>query len=194
MAILAAPTSLLTGKVIKTSDAKGNATYVLYDRFGRQSATYDATKHQTSASRYDAVDRVITATDTFGQNTNYSYQDAINQTTIFDPYSGTSYEIADTAGNLINEIDSLGRSTRHYYDRRNRQIQIIDAKGGYTRYTYTADDGNRTQTTDHNGHITNYIYDHLEACAPSSAVALKPKPGSMVTNNLPTPTMRMAIA
>jgi YD repeat-containing protein len=56
---------VLTGQVVKTTDAKGQATYVLYDRFERQSASYDATKHRTSASQYDAVNRVIAATDTF---------------------------------------------------------------------------------------------------------------------------------
>ncbi len=160
LGILAAPTSFLTGKIVKTTDALGHATYVLYDRFGRQTATYDATKHRTSASKYDAVDRVTAETDTFGKTTKYSYQDALNRTKIEDPHNGISYELTDALGNLIEEIDPLGRSTRYAYDARNRQRQIIDAKGGYTLYTYTADD--RTKTiTDAVGNITTYTYDTL---------------------------------
>ncbi len=52
-------------KVVKTTDANSHATYILCHKFDRQIATYDATKHQTSASKYDAVDRVIGSTDTF---------------------------------------------------------------------------------------------------------------------------------
>ena len=70
--------SLLTiGKVVKTTDAfepLGHSSYILYDKYGRQVASYDATKHRTSASQYDAVDRVVQSTDTFGQTTTTSYQ------------------------------------------------------------------------------------------------------------------------
>jgi RHS repeat-associated protein len=158
LGFFAAPTSLLTGKVVKTTDALGKGTYVLSDRFGRQSATYDATKHRTSASLYDAVDRLIAATDTFGQITSYSYNDALNKTTIVDPYGGSSYELTDAVGNLIEEIDPLGRSDRYSYDKRNRKIQAIDPKGGFTLYTYTTDDLTKS-IRDAVGNTTNYTYD-----------------------------------
>ena len=158
LGFFAAPTSLLTGQVIKTTDALGKATYVLYDKFGRQSATYDATKHRTSASQYDAVDRVIAETDTFGQITHYSYNDALNKTTSVDPYGGSSYERTDAVGNLIEDVDSLGRSTRYSYDKRDRQIQTIDPKGGFTRYEYTADNLTK-KVRDAVLNETTYIYD-----------------------------------
>jgi hypothetical protein len=50
--------SASVGKVIKTTDALNHASYTIYDKFGCQIATYDATKHRTSASQYDAVNRV----------------------------------------------------------------------------------------------------------------------------------------
>jgi YD repeat-containing protein len=75
-------TNANVGKVVKTTDAKNHATYVLYDKYGRQIATYDAIKHQTSATNYDKVDRVTDSTDTFGQNTSYSYApDNLHKTT-----------------------------------------------------------------------------------------------------------------
>jgi YD repeat-containing protein len=67
------PTVDTIGKVVRTTDTYGNAQYVLYDKFARQVATFDATKHRTSASEYDAVDRVIKSKDTFGQTTTISY-------------------------------------------------------------------------------------------------------------------------
>jgi RHS repeat-associated protein len=150
--------SAITGKVIKTIDAKGNATYTLYDKFERQIETYDATKHRTSASQYDAVDRVIKSTDTFGQNTSYTYLDALNQRVTVDPLNGITTELFDLAGNLSDEIDALNRTTHYDYDKRNRQTRITDAEGGKTEYTYF-NNGQTKSVKDAVNNITGYIYD-----------------------------------
>jgi YD repeat-containing protein len=148
----------LVGKVVKTIDAKGNATYTIYDKFDRQIETYDATKHRTSASQYDAVDRVLKSTDTFGQITSYTYLDAARKKLTVDPYLGTTTELFDLAGNLTDEIDSLNRPTHYDYDQRNRQTRITDASGGKTDYTYYLD-GQTKSVQDAVNNSTGYIYD-----------------------------------
>jgi YD repeat-containing protein len=150
--------SAITGKVIKTIDAKGNASYILYDKYDRQIETYDPTKHRTSVSEYDAVDRVIKSTDTFGQNTSYTYLDALNQRVTVDPLNGITTELFDLAGNLSDEIDALNRTTHYDYDKRNRQTRITDAEGGKTEYTYY-NNGQTKSVKDAVNNITGYIYD-----------------------------------
>jgi YD repeat-containing protein len=152
------------GKVIKTTDALGHATYVVYDRFDRQIETYDATKHRTSASKYDAIDRVIQSTDTFGQITTHSYAaaDNLHQTTT-TPTGVITTETFDTAGRLTQAdetVSGVTRTTKYDYDKRKRQIKITDAEGGTTDYTYYLD-GQTKSVTDaaptHN--TTTYFYD-----------------------------------
>jgi RHS repeat-associated protein len=153
------------GKVIKSIDAAPfhNATYTLYDKFDRQIATYDATKHQTSATKYDAVDRVITATDTFGQNTNYSYAPDNRHTTTTTPTGVITTDTFDAANRRTRSDEtasSVTRTTKYDYDERNRQIKITDASGGTTDYAYY-NDGQTQSVTDaaptHNK--TEYFYD-----------------------------------
>jgi YD repeat-containing protein len=150
--------SAITGKVIKTIDAKGNATYTIYDKFDRQIETYDPTKHRTSVSEYDAVNRVVRSTDTFGQITSYTYLDALRKKVTVDPLNGVTTELFDLAGNLSDEIDALNRTTHYDYDKRNRQTRITDAEGGKTEYTYF-NDGQTKSVKDSVGNITGYIYD-----------------------------------
>jgi YD repeat-containing protein len=153
------------GKVIKTTDANNHATYLLYDKFDRQIATYDATKHQTSASQYDAIDRVIESTDTFGQTTHYTYNTGANNKVTVDSLGATKTEHFDVAGNLVtltlnDPIDSTIQTTNYEYDRRKRQTKIIDANTnhGETNYSYF-NDGQTKSVTDAVGNITSYIYD-----------------------------------
>ena len=153
--------STITTKVIKTIDAKGNAQYVLSDKFDRQIETYDATKHRTSASLYDAVDRVIKSTDTFGKITTTSYAlDNLHQTTT-TPKGVTLLSTFDSAGRLTQAdetVSGVTRTTKSDYDKRNRKTKVTDAVGGVTNYVYTKD--NQTASVqDAVGNLTEYFYD-----------------------------------
>jgi YD repeat-containing protein len=101
----------LTSKVIKTTDALANSTYTLYDRYDRQIATFDATKHQTSALAYDAIDRILESTDTYGQITQYSYLDSQRKQVTIDAFAGITTAQSDTAGNLTDSTDQINRTT-----------------------------------------------------------------------------------
>ena len=126
----------------------------------RQIATYDATKHRTSASEYDAVDRVIKSKDTFGQTTTYTYLDALKQKITVNALGLTTTETTDTAGNRTEVIDSIHPATHYEYDQRHRQTKIIDPEHGETIYTYY-NDGQTASVLDaatiHN--LTTYTYD-----------------------------------
>ena len=156
-------TDTATGRTVETTDALHHTTKIVYDSFGREVGTYDGTGHRTSASQYDAVDRVVVATDTFGKDTTYKYTEAPGTTTteIVDPIGGMAHptiEKTDKVGNLIYQQDSLGHITRHKYDERNRQTKITDAEGGVTNYTYDAD--GKTKTVEDAVHnVTTYTYD-----------------------------------
>jgi YD repeat-containing protein len=151
------------GKVVKTIDAAPfqNATYVLYDKFDRQIATYDATKHQTSASKYDAVDRVIESTDTLDRTTSYTYNTGANTKVTIDSLGVTRTESFDAAGNLVtfsDPIDGITRTTHYTYDKRDHQIKVKDASGGETDYVYYLD-GQKASIQDAVGNLTEYVYD-----------------------------------
>jgi RHS repeat-associated protein len=157
--------SASVGNVVKTTDALGNATYILYDKFGRQIATYDAIKHRTSGSKYDSIDRVIESTDTFGQNTIYAYTDdpnlRVSRKVTVDPLGVMRTEGFDVAGNLVNFTDVVGgvnRTTHYDYDGRKRRLKVTDAEGGVTEYSYY-DDGLTKSVFDAALNLTEYFYD-----------------------------------
>jgi YD repeat-containing protein len=108
------------GKVVQTTDAYGHSQYVVYDKFGRQIATYDATKHRTSATKYDGVNRVTDATDTFAKTTTYSYAaDNLHQTTT-TPTGVTLVETFDAAGRTT-QADETGAGVSSEFKRVNRR-------------------------------------------------------------------------
>jgi YD repeat-containing protein len=61
-------------------------------------------------------------------------------------------------GNILTGSDALGHVTTYQYDSLNRQVKVVDAKGGITRTGYDAV-GNTLSLTDSVGNITSYGYD-----------------------------------
>jgi RHS repeat-associated protein len=66
----------------------------------------------------------------------------------------------DGAGNVIAEIDALGRTTQHTYDRLNRRIETTDPLGGKTLHAYDLRD-NLTALTDAAGNTHRFTYDKV---------------------------------
>ena len=68
----------------------------------------------------------------------------------------------DAVGNVVAEVDELGRTTRYFYDALNRRIRtelpLVAAGTPILRYTYDAA-GNLTKATDTLGRDTGYAYD-----------------------------------
>lgn len=111
-------------RVINLYDANGN----LIESSGESG---------TITREYDALDRLVSRTDTFGNTIGYRY---------------------DPAGNLAQLIYSDGKIVHYFYDERNRLEEVVDWEGNTTAYTYDAV-GNLLTITRPNGTILAIQYD-----------------------------------
>jgi RHS repeat-associated protein len=114
-----------------------------FDGQGRQTQGIDA-DWQAVQSQYDAVDRVIRATDGLGQWRDYQF-DA----------NGNPIEAS-----LTVEGDRLD-SNSALYDGADRQIQALDAAGNASRWEYDAR-GNALKITDPDGYTLAFEYDAMD--------------------------------
>ena len=189
------------GRVVESIDANGNHKQFEYDRLGRQIQLTNALGYHQQIS-YDAMGRILKQTDALGNTitTQYNTQarsstlttaEGISITTVHNVHGQTQTIIDgngkqtqyqyDANGNLIQTNTALTQTQQHF-DRANRLIESIDAKGAITRieydaanrvikrtqdasglaisqtYTYDAK-GQLIQNTDGNGIQTIYRYD-----------------------------------
>jgi len=126
------------GRLIAVEDPDNETGVYTYDHNGNVKTFRDANNVGYDCV-YDARDRKIEHTDTWGDTTKWTYDDNNNVTSVAypeDPADPVQYE----------------------YDARDRLTKIIDRLGGETVYTY--DDNNNTKTiTDAEGKVTTYDYD-----------------------------------
>ncbi len=114
----------------------------------------------TTQYGYDKAGNRVVMTDPLGSAMHYAY-DALNRViTTTDTLSGTTVTVYDALGNRIQTIDALGRTTVYTYDGANRLVATTDAAGQTTRYAYDAL-GNTRVVTDANGNPTYSTYDAL---------------------------------
>jgi YD repeat-containing protein len=97
--------------------------------------------------------------DTFGQSTQYVYNDRHRQTGTIHAL-GTTINTYDAVGNMVGKVDRAGRLTTYTYDELNRQVQAEDWSGAVTKYGYDAV-SNMLSQTDGRGNTSNYVYDGL---------------------------------
>ncbi|MGA9129688.1 MAG: chitobiase/beta-hexosaminidase C-terminal domain-containing protein, partial [Terracidiphilus sp.] len=158
------------GNKTSDTDADGNVTYYIYDALNRlietdypSNATTPATK--STIKSYDFRNNVVDAIDQAGNDTHYTYDLAGRLSTVTRGFgsstpSTTSYQY-DAAGRKTSETQAYGTpnaaTTSYTYDADNRLTAISGAAGNF-QYGYD-DPGNRTSSTDGNGHKTVYQYD-----------------------------------
>ncbi|MCP3996196.1 MAG: RHS repeat protein, partial [bacterium] len=134
-----------------------------------------------SAWSYDALGRLVGATEPTGDETRYSFDeqgnrilqiDALSRKIRFeydvmgrltkrtlDDGSSEGYEY-DAVGNQIRKIDFLGRETVYLYDVNDRLVERSYSDGRVVKFTYTPE-GRRLTVEDDRG-ITRYTYDPLD--------------------------------
>jgi RHS repeat-associated protein len=186
---LPAPFTLTTwdaaGNVHATTDQIGRREEFRYDNLNRQIGTTlrdpdgtGPTVAPTTSQGYDLVGNLVWSTDTLGRTTSYVY-DAANRLTqrnlpsdlgglIASSYFTSNYTY-DLVGNLLTEVDELGRVTTYVYDARDRQVRktLPDPDGvgvlaaPWTESTYDLA-GNLLSSLDHLGRQTAYQYDRLD--------------------------------
>lgn len=155
------------GRVTSTVSPRGNATgadpnqftvQYEYDALGRMvKATNPAGQYETV--EYDSDGQVTKATDTAGRSTTYQYDAAGHVTAVQgpDPSVPPTTTAYDANGNITTVTDSMGRTTTFQYDAANRATTVTNPLGTYT-LTYTK----RNQiasVTDPQNAITAYKYD-----------------------------------
>ena len=166
------------GRVISTTDARGNKSLNEYDVFDNETANTNALGQRTeyqfdvrgnltqtrypdgsSESReYDAENNLITLTDRNGNVTRYQY-DAANRRIVTEfADSSTERNEYDAAGRLAAVVDARGNRTEYQYDGAGQQVQVKDAAGNITQYQYDKR-GNRTVMIDANNQRFEYQYD-----------------------------------
>lgn len=145
-----------SGLVTETTDARGIATALTYDKAGNVLSRTQQSGAATAAE-YDALNRVIRQTDANGGVTSYRYDAlgrVIEQT---NALGGTTRYGYDAVGNLTETTDALGNTTKAKYDALNRLVSVTDPLGATTTYAYDAV-GNLTAVTDPLGNREKYRY------------------------------------
>ena len=111
------------GRVVQSTDARGNTSTAKFDRLGRQVSITDALGSVQSTT-YDAFDRVVKQTDARGNVTTTSYDSATRTTSITTPDNVT---------------------VRTSTNRHEQVVSVVDGRSNTITYTYDAN-GNLTQT------------------------------------------------
>lgn len=142
------------GLVSKVVNARGQVFKCGYDKAGRLRVVmhdtgnmfydYDANGNVVEmwgsggllTRTYDALNRVVSATDKLGNTTGYDY---------------------DAVGNLIGLTYPDGKVVTYTYDAANRMTSVVDWAGRTTSYTYDAV-GNLVSTTRPDGSVLTQIY------------------------------------
>ena len=143
------------GQLVKETDAKNNSIDYTYDAVGNRLTVTDRRDH-TTTYYYDELNRVYKISD---QNTN-EYNELNRVYKIPDQNINYITKKYDAVGNITEEIDKKGNSTKYNYNCLNQLTDVEDALGHITYYTYD-EAGNKTTTTDAVGNIHAYQYNSM---------------------------------
>ncbi len=121
------------GQLISTVDPDGSAEYT-YDANGNRVVVCDGDCCIIRA--YDALNRVISCTDTEQRTVQYQYDGVGNLTQLTYPDNSKVTYGYDVNNNLISVIDWAGRTTLYTYDANNQVIGITKPDGSVTTNTY----------------------------------------------------------
>ena len=154
-------TITLENSAMATADWTGvtvtDATQYTYDKNYNLLKTTDA-EGGVSSSAYDALGRVVSATDENGNATTYTYDKNGNVLTETDALSGVVTNTYDTRGRVAATTDKLGATTTYTYDAAGNLRKETDANNAYAVYQYDANN-NLIQYTNRNNEWVKYAYD-----------------------------------
>lgn len=126
------------GNLIKIIDSEGNVT----------------------ATEYNSMGKVSSATDEKGRKTAYDYDDFGNLVKITYPDNTTEAFTYDREGNNLSATDRMGRTVTMKYDKVGNLISKTYPNGASVTYTYDAN-YNLVSETSASGGVTYYEYDKI---------------------------------
>ena len=153
------------GNGITKTDARGNATAVIYDAANRPVTVVQPVVPLLNGgiaqpmvhTAYDLNGNVLTVTDSNGHLTSNTY-DALNRLlSTQDGALDTVQYNYDEIGNKTAVVDGNGHATNFTYDGLNRLLSQVDATGHAVTLGYDA--LNKTGRVDALGQVTRYGYD-----------------------------------
>jgi RHS repeat-associated protein len=133
------------GRVVASTDARGMAS-------GAVRADY------TSTFSYDALGRILAATNPLGAVTRTQYDMSGRPTTVTDALGATTTNGYDVAGQLVAITTAQGQGTTMTYDGAGRILTMTDAASGVTSWKYDAL-GRAVAVTDPLGRTTHTEFD-----------------------------------
>ncbi|MBI2308441.1 MAG: LysM peptidoglycan-binding domain-containing protein [Rhodocyclales bacterium] len=124
---------------------------------------------------YDAGGRVVTATDSAGKTTSYSYVNSTT-TTVTDPLGLVTTLTYDTDGNLTRVEGPAGSNldVRYAYSADGDLIQMTDSRGNATTYLYDSR-GNLLRQQDAAGNVVERVFNVANQLVSETAY-LQPDP------------------
>lgn len=122
------------GNLTNYTDPLGHTTRLDYDAAGSLTSVTDPLNHVVTAS-YDDQGRMLSATNALGKTSNVTYELG-EISTITDPLTRTTALLSDAIGRTVGVVDPAGNRVQYEYDRLDRALRSIDARGGVTSMTY----------------------------------------------------------
>ncbi|PIR04277.1 MAG: hypothetical protein COV59_01750, partial [Candidatus Magasanikbacteria bacterium CG11_big_fil_rev_8_21_14_0_20_39_34] len=172
---------------IKEINADNKETWYFYDtennllkKIDRQDSNGENNTHVQMYS-YDALNRLLSQTDSLGNVKNFEYDEVGNKTAFVDELGRREEFEYDRFNRNTLERDPLGNTTGYVYDKNNNKREIIYRDGTSVHYTYDAQNrltavqdelngektfvydglGNKVLETDKRGYETSFSYDGL---------------------------------
>src|SRR5208337_5284928 len=161
-----------SNKIYEELHGSGFYTKFTYDHANRLISQKERHKDGTTIEQtyeYDLMGNKTASTDSYGNRTQYDYDDCNRVTRITFPkvetISGSTekytiereYDIFD---NVISETNQNGRTTTFQYTARNKPCLVTYADGSQERFEYNLD-GTLAHAWDRSGTKTSYKYDVL---------------------------------
>ncbi|SER52083.1 intein N-terminal splicing region/RHS repeat-associated core domain-containing protein [Lentzea xinjiangensis] len=156
------------GRVLKSTNPAGDVSEQVYDKLGQRIRSIDPDGAKTEFG-YDGAGREVRTVDGMGRITDRVYNQVGWLTGTLNLAPDGSFIRGeqlkhDAVGNVVEEIDALGRSTKFTYDAADRlvkQVEPVSATDSITTtFGYSVAD-QRTRTTDGRGNSTITTYNAL---------------------------------
>ena len=159
----------LDDRLVKVTDAMGNATSYTYDSEGFMTEVSDSFYKLIESVTYihdgENKDKVEKRTDANGNEFTYSYDNINCVTTITDSNGRVTTQKYDSSYSIINSTDAEGKSTVYEYTRDENGINkyseeksVTDRNGNKTQYDRDAN-GNVTKITNPDSSTRVMTYD-----------------------------------